>query len=192
MKQLIFFGASCILAGNFAISTASAHATNTIFRTNNPITHIFKKINYQVGSASQTTIDFNSALAEPPEKILRMFHRDFPGVQNPTFYHFDDSYMVDFKDNKADIAYRIYYKNNGDILQTIKYYGAENLTPFIRSKVNLKYKDKTISSVTDITNETGRFYQIYQIALEDTKSWVYIKVNDNGSMQVIKRLRKQK
>jgi len=132
---------------------------------------------------------FATTLPDAPEKILKVFHRDFPNVQNQTVYHIGDSYMIYFKNEENNIAYRIYYNTNGDILQTMKYYAAEDLAPFIRSRVNAKYKGKTISSVTDVTNDSGHFYQII---LEDAKSWTYINVNEKGSMQVEKKLQKQK
>lgn len=124
-----------------------------------------------------------------PEKILKIFHRDFPHVQNQSISLVGDSYVVYFKNENEKTAYRVYYNTNGDILQTMKYYSAENLAPFIRSKVNSKYKDKTITSVTDVTNDSGHFYQI---VLEDARSWIYLDVNEKGFMQVQKRLKKQK
>jgi hypothetical protein len=132
---------------------------------------------------------FATGLPNAPEKILKVFHRDFPNVQNQSISLVGDSYLVYFKNENERTAYRVYYNANGDILQTIKYYSGENLSPFIRSKVNSKYKDKTISSVTDVTNDSGHFYQI---VLEDSKSWIYLDVNEKGSMQVQKRLKKQK
>lgn len=132
---------------------------------------------------------FATNLRDEPEKILKIFHRDFPNIKSQMIYHIGESYMVYFKNEEEDVAYRIYYNNDGNLLQTIKYYSAESLAPFIRSKVNAKYKNKIISSVTDITNDSEHFYQI---VLEDGKSWIYLKVDDNGSMQVEKKLKKQK
>jgi prenyltransferase beta subunit len=132
---------------------------------------------------------FATTLPDAPDKILKIFHRDFPNVQNQSISLVGDSYMVYFKNEDERTAYRVYYNTNGDILQTIKYYSAENLSPFIRSRVNSKYKDKTITSVTDVTNSSGHFYQI---VMEDSKSWIYLDVNEKGSIQVQKRLKKQK
>ncbi len=138
-----------------------------------------------IGSASI----FATSLPDAPEKILRIFHRDFPNIQNQTISQVGDSYIVYFKNEEEKTAYRVYYNADGDILQTMKYYSAEDLSPFIRSRVNSKYKDKTITSVTDVTNNSGHFYQI---VLEDSKSWIYLNVNEKGSMQVQKKLKKQK
>ena len=132
---------------------------------------------------------FANILPDAPEKVIKIFHRDYPQAQNETVYHVGDSYMIYFKNANEKVAYRIYYNNSGDILQTMKYYASEELSPFIRSKVNIKYKNKTIASVTDITNDSGHFYQII---LEDKNSWIYLNVNEKGNMQVQKKLQKQK
>ena len=132
---------------------------------------------------------FATGLPDAPEKILKIFHRDFPNVQNQTISLLGNSYLVYFKNEEEKTAYRIYYNANGDILQTMRYYSAERLSAFIRSRVNSKYKDKSITSVTDVTNDSGHFYQI---VLEDSKSWVYLNVNEKGFMQVDKKLKKQK
>lgn len=132
---------------------------------------------------------FATSFPDAPEKILQKFHRDFPNVKNQSISLVGDSYMVYFQNEDQKTAYRVYYNTEGNILQTIKYYSSENLAPFIRSRVNSKFKDKTINSVTDVTNDSGHFYQI---VLEDSKSWVYLDVNENGSIQVQKKLKKQK
>lgn len=132
---------------------------------------------------------FATKLPDAPEKVLKMFHRDYPEAQNETIYHVGDSYMIYFKNAIENVAYRIYYNTSGDILQTMKYYSAEDLSPFIRSRVTTKYKNKTISSVTDVTNDSEHFYQI---VLEDKKFWIYLNVNEKGNMQVEKKLQKQR
>lgn len=132
---------------------------------------------------------FASNLPDAPEKVIKMFHRDYPQARNETVYHVGDSYMIYFKNPSQNATYRIYYNTSGEILQTMKYYSAEELSPFIRSRVNTKYKNKTISSVTDVTNDSGHFYQI---VIEDKKSWTYLNVDEKGNMEIEKKLQKQK
>ncbi|MEO8960586.1 MAG: hypothetical protein ABI325_01810 [Ginsengibacter sp.] len=132
---------------------------------------------------------FATNLSDAPEKVLKIFHRDYPEAHNETVYHIGDSYMIYFKNANDNSVYRIYYNKAGNILQTMRYYSAEELIPFIRSRVNTKYKNKTISSVTDVTNDSGHFYQI---VIEDKKSWIYLNVDEKGNMVVEKKLHKQK
>ncbi len=189
MKRTMLFSALCTIAGCFAVGTAWAHEPNDVFKTNNTNTNFCMEANFCADGTSAITGNFKTILPNVPEKILEIFHRDFPDAQHQTVYHVGDSYMIYFKNEKENIAYRIYYNADGDILKTMKYYSAEDLAPFIRSKVNSKYKGKNISSVTDVTSDAGHFYQI---VLEDNKSWTYINVNDQGFMQVRKKLQKQK
>jgi hypothetical protein len=187
MKRKMFFSALCVSAGCFAVSTTWACEPNSVFKTANTITNFCTEVNFCADSTAAITGNFKTVLPNVPEEILKIFHRDFPNVQHQTVYHVGDSYMIYFKNE--NVAYRIYYNTNGDIQQTIKYYSAEDLAPFIRSKVNSKYKGKNISSVTDVTSDTGHFYQI---VLEDSKSWTYLNVNEQGFIQVKKKLQKQK
>ena len=40
---------------------------------------------------------FATTLPDAPDKILKIFHRDFPNVQNQSISMVGDSYMVYFK-----------------------------------------------------------------------------------------------
>lgn len=194
MKKLMLLGAFCVIAVCFAANDACAHLNrpfepNVISQSDNANSNFYREANSRAETTSATTRAFKITLSDIPGKILKTFHRDFPDARSETSYQVGDSYMIYFKNDEGNIACRVYYNSNGDILKTIKYYQAENLAPFIRSKVNSKFKGKNISAVTDVTSESGHFYQI---VLEDRKSWIYINVSEQGYMQVVKRLQKQK
>ncbi len=131
-----------------------------------------------------TTSIFASSLSDASEKILKLFHHDFPEVQNQTFYDYGDSYMVYFKKDDNSSC-KVYYDLDGAMTKTIKYYVGSELDPFIRSKVNQKYKGKTIYGVTEVISDDEHFYQII---LQDNKSWYTIKSDATGSMRLENKL----
>ena len=75
-------------------------------------------------------------------KILKVFHHNFPEVSNQSIYHLDNMYMVYFNNEDDNSSCRIYYDSDGNVIQTVRYYTGEKLCPFIRSKLDSKYKGK--------------------------------------------------
>jgi hypothetical protein len=120
-------------------------------------------------------------------KILKEFHTHFPEVANPTIYHSGDTYTVSFRNSKNNTSGRIYYDSDGNVLETIRYYSEKELSPFIRSKIQSKYKDKSIFMVTDVENDSEHYYQVI---LENQNSLLVVHVNDNGSMHLEKKYKK--
>ena len=120
-------------------------------------------------------------------KIMKSFHAHFPELTNAFIYHSGDTYTVSFRNFKNNTSGRIYYGSDGNVLETIRYYGAKELSPFIRSKIQSKYKDKSIFMVTDVENDSEHFYQVI---LENENSLMVIHVNDDGSMHLEKKYKK--
>lgn len=135
-------------------------------------------------AVSFTTGIFASPLPDASEKILKLFHHDFPDVQKQIFHDYGDSYVVYFK-KEDNSSCRVYYNLDGTMLKTIKYYSATELDPFIRAKVNAKYKGKTIFGVTEVASNEEHFYQII---LQDTKKWYTIKSDATGSITLVSKL----
>ena len=71
------------------------------------------------------------------------------------------------------------------MLKTIKYYSDTELDPFIRAKVNARYKGKTIFGVTEVASNEEHFYQII---LQDSKKWYTIKSDATGSITLVSKL----
>src|SRR6185437_10715944 len=91
-----------------------------------------------------------------PEKIQKVFHEEFPNIENPVFHQFGDTYIVYFK-NGTNSSERVYYNSDAEMVETIKYYTQNELEPFIREKVYRKYKGKTIFNVTEVRSDTEHF-----------------------------------
>ena len=133
---------------------------------------------------------FSTSLHATPDvsaKILKSFHSHFPEVTNSSIYHNGDTYVVIFKSPDNNSSGRMFYDKDGNLLETIRYYKADELSPFIRSKIASKYKDKSIFMVTDDENESEHFYQVI---LEDANTMLVVHVNNDGSMHLEKKYKK--
>jgi hypothetical protein len=128
------------------------------------------------------------AIPEPgaSDRILKLFHQDFPKIEKPFFYDLGDAYMVYYKKNDSSTG-RVYYDMQGAMVKTLKYYGESELDPFIKAKVAAKYTGKKIYGITESSSEEGHSYTI---VLEDAKCWYTIVSDETGSMTRVSKLKK--
>lgn len=121
------------------------------------------------------------------KKIEKVFHQDFPKVTNFKIYTSRDEYIVYFSDDLNHSSGRVYYDTDGNILQTYKYYSGEQLSPFIRAKINEKYQGKNISNVTEVTTPDQHYYNII---LSDSTQMYIVNSDEKGNLQLIKKYKK--
>jgi hypothetical protein len=119
-------------------------------------------------------------------KIQKVFHHDFPEINNPSMTKVDDYYIVFFQ-TKDNQSCRIFYDEDGNAVQTIRNYEADNLSPFIRTKIESKYKGKQIFMVTDVATESEHYYEIL---LQDAKSLYVVHARDNGTLYTKKKFKR--
>ncbi|MDB5252302.1 MAG: hypothetical protein JWP27_1471 [Flaviaesturariibacter sp.] len=129
-----------------------------------------------------------TALADSPdvsEKVLHVFNNTFRDVTNVSWSSSARSYEASFELNQ--IPTRVSYDHEGNVLQTIRYYDGSRLPIVVLTKVTAKYADKKIFGVTELTSgdETT-----YHIILEDASSWVNIRSDAAGHLEIEKKLRK--
>ncbi len=123
-------------------------------------------------SAACILVFFFSMASEPltvNEKVLQAFNGTFQNVQNIKWYKHKNSYEVYFQQNQ--IRTQVHYNDDGVIMQTIRYYQEQQLPLNILNRVRKQYSSKKIYGVTEVGNETDI---VYQIILEDEKSWLII------------------
>jgi hypothetical protein len=137
-----------------------------------------------VAMLSTTSI---SAADKVSEKVLRVFKQAFPDADNPSWFSYDNYYMVYFKSSE-ECSCRIFYDPEGKILKTQRYYSAAELSPFIKSKVNEKYPGKKITGVTEINSDEEL---VYHIILQDDKKILYLKSDAKGELNVEEKLNKE-
>ncbi|MEO9070655.1 MAG: hypothetical protein ABI261_06440, partial [Ginsengibacter sp.] len=103
-----------------------------------------KKIIFLCATAIFSTGIFASPVRVPDksEKIMKIFHHDFPEIINPKIYPVGNNYMIYFKNENDHSSCRIYYDSAGVVLETYKYYSGDELAPFIRAKIIADFKEK--------------------------------------------------
>lgn len=145
-----------------------------------------KKIVFLCLSSLLVTGVFAETLQDPgtPEKILKIFHQDFPEVIQPKIKRVGEYYQLYFKNVDNNSSCRILYTTDGKITETIRYYSCEQLSPFIRARIIDKFEGKDITGVTEITNESDHYYQFI---LEDSKALFVVRADIYGNI-----LRKKK
>lgn len=148
---------------------------------------IMKKIFVLCLFSIVSSVSLYAASPGAPEKIREKFQHQFPQIQNASFFTYKDCYEVYFKKENHS-SERIYYNRDGIVTITIKYYSGNELEPFIREKLNKKYKGKTILGITEVQSDAQHFYKI--ILLGNNNSLYIVKSDDDGSLETEKILKK--
>ena len=123
----------------------------------------------------------------PPvdKHILLCFKRAFPQVEKVNWSAEGNYWVAGFKvDNNLNI---LYYNEDGEVVLSRKYYGAEDLPLFIRARLYKRYTGKTVYGVTEITK--GNLVR-YSIVMQDEKRWYVIEASSEGVMQQVKKFNK--
>lgn len=128
------------------------------------------------------------AIASDPgvdEKVLAAFNKTFQQAKDVTWTESGDNYQVKFTQN--DIASRVYYDREGNILKTFRYYEEQGLPLLILSKIKSKFSDCKIHGVVEISSEIGTYYYI---TIHNSTHWMEIKSDSYGSMSREKKFKK--
>lgn len=122
----------------------------------------------------------SASAATPPisEKVLQAFKQTFAAAENVTWKEVDNNCQANFK--LSDIQVRAIYDNEGNLLETVRYYTEKTLPPNILAKLKKKHADKEVFGVTEISSE---FDVAYHITLKDAKNWYTIKSDPYGNLQ---------
>ena len=123
----------------------------------------------------------------PPvdKHILLCFKRAFPQVEQVNWAMEGNYWVAGFKvDGKLSI---LYYNEDGEVVLSRRYYGADDLPLFIRARLYKRYTGKTVYGVTEITK--GNMVN-YSIVMQDEKRWYVIEASSDGVMQQVKKFNK--
>jgi hypothetical protein len=119
------------------------------------------------------------------ESIAKRFNEAFPTAKNIKWYTYTNFYEVFFDFN--EVTCRIQYDLKGNVIAVRRDYKEKDLPVFILAKVKQKYPQKNVFGVTEIVSGDEI---IYEIVLEDAKTWTRVKSDAYGVMVVDKRFRK--
>ena len=121
----------------------------------------------------------------PNEKVLKSFESIFSNPQEVKWFDHPDSYEVSFV--QSGIRANVKFDIEGNFMGSTRYYKEQHLPTSILCKLKKKYTDKTVFGVTEVTtSEEINYY----VKLEDKKSWITVKINGNGQMELIEKYRK--
>ena len=119
------------------------------------------------------------------DKLLQAFKQTFPDAQQVKWAEQEDKYMVNFK--QGDVLTKIEYDKEGNFLSSLRYYSEKNLPVNILCRLQKKYGDKKVFGVTEMTTDSA---VEYYIKLEDETTWITVRSNADGNMQVIEKYKK--
>lgn len=119
------------------------------------------------------------------EKVLRAFNETFPDVAEVKWQTYNTYYTVSFKQHSIQSEVR--YDMEGNFLSSLRYYKEDMLPLSILHQMKKKYPKKSIFGVTELIVGTD---VAYFIKLEDEKTWLTIKADQQGNLAVYEKLRK--
>lgn len=120
-------------------------------------------------------------------KIQKIFNQDFPEATFSQVSSAGDNYMVYYKESQNECSGRVFYDAKGNILQTYRYYSGDHLTPFIRARINKKFKGEDIYGVTEVTNSEEHYYQI---VLKNSSQLFIIHSDAEGHLTLIHKYKR--
>jgi len=119
------------------------------------------------------------------EKVLRIFEATFPVVTDVKWKEYADYYSASFRQNGVQTEVR--YDKEGNFISSLRYYKEERLPLSVLTQVKKRYSTKSIFGVTELTVGSDI---AYFVTLEDEKTWLVIKADQSGNLQVHEKFRK--
>lgn len=119
-----------------------------------------------------------SAGTTPNEKVLKAFKETFTNAEKVVWNDFGNEYQANFWQNSINV--RAQYDDDGNLLQTIRYYYEKNLPPFILTKLKTRYPKREVFGVTEITKQDE---VTYYVSMKDDKNWYTVKSDAVGNME---------
>ncbi|RYY57411.1 MAG: hypothetical protein EOO09_02845 [Chitinophagaceae bacterium] len=118
-------------------------------------------------------------------KTMEKFRENFPHARKVKWYAEGDRTAVHFE--SGSVITNIWYNAEGEVIKTRRYYGEQDLAPYLKVKLSQKYPGKKIHGVTELSNANELFYVV---TLEDANSWTQVRCETNGDMTRIQKLKK--
>ena len=140
---------------------------------------------------SALLLSFSLIARDPEDKLIKTFNTSFPKAENVQWYELPKAWVVNFV---ADgIRSRVVYLKDGKATEFTRYYFESNLPFLIRSRIKDAYPDKKIFGVVEVsimTEASASSRVEYFVKLEDEKSWVTVKYDNEGNLHVVEKYKK--
>lgn len=123
------------------------------------------------------------------EKLLQQsFEHTFPNAEHVTWNNdAAGGYTVTF--TVKTILTRITYDKKGNFVSSLRNYTEQMLPFFITNMLKNKYPGDQIYGVTEITSSSDINYFV---KLEGPKTWITVRIDNDGNTMVVEKYRKQK
>ena len=127
-----------------------------------------------------------TAKADPvSEKVQSKFVKLFSNVVDVSWSNAGKNYDAFFVlDN---IKTRATFDSKGNLIQTIRYFGGEELPENVLKAIKSEYKGKEIHGATEVINKYG---SNYRIVLKDSKYYTHINANSEGETQLVSEFKR--
>ena len=83
-----------------------------------------------------------------------------------------------------DVKTRATFDTKGNLIQTVRYYKEDKLSPVVLAGVKSSFAGKEIHGVTEVSNKNG---VNYRIVLKDNKHYTHINANSTGDTEVVSK-----
>jgi hypothetical protein len=144
-----------------------------------------KKILFTLVAVVTTAIVFAGTPPEVNEKVLRAFKETFTSPQDVVWYEYDNYYEVNFK--QSETMTHVWYDQEGNILETIRYYYEQQLPLNILSIIKKRYPGRKIYGVTEISLHEQLNYHV---TMFDDKNWYTVKSDASGNLEQTEKFKK--
>ncbi|MFL5772495.1 MAG: hypothetical protein ACJ75F_05005 [Flavisolibacter sp.] len=136
-----------------------------------------------------------NAMAHTPgeidRKLLQSFDSSFPHATEVAWQDIGEAYEVYFIQN--GVRSKIIYSKDLTVVQLTRYYKEEQLPYAIDYLLGRDFPKQKVFGVTEtstISLPDNRVSVEYQVVLEDAGRWYQVKMNQDGSFTLIRKLRK--
>jgi hypothetical protein len=145
--------------------------------------------NLILSAATLLTITF-SAVASPvkpvvSEKTQETFTSLFKSAVNVTWSEAGDNAEAFFTVN--EVKTRATFDAKGNLIQTVRYYKEDKLSPVVLAGVTSSFPGKEIHGITEVSNKNG---VNYRIVLKDNKHYTHINANSTGDTEVVSKYKR--
>ncbi len=134
------------------------------------------------------TITFNAAASPEPsvnEKAQATFVTIFKTAINVTWSETANSTEAFFITNS--VKTRATFDTKGNLIQTIRYYHSDKLSPVVLAGVRSAFPGKEIHGITEVSNKNGTNYRI---VLKDDKNYTHINADGTGDTEVVSKYKR--
>jgi len=121
-----------------------------------------------------------------PYYIQKAFEDLYPASLKPTWRYVNGVYLASFTRGSENVT--AYFNEDGELIGTAKYISPSNLPAAVRKTISDEFGDSyirstVVSTLDGLTN--------YYLMLENNKRTVYVRIDELGSYDTVKLIKKK-